>query len=57
MQILSYFAREGNSQPQGGGHWGVLETAKPKKKIVQNRQTAKKFPQNGKPHTPSKPIR
>ena len=39
----------------GGGHWGTLETAKPKKKIIQNRKTAKKFGQNRKPHTkPSK---
>ena len=39
----------------GGGHWGILETAKPKKKIIQNRKTAKKFGQNRKPHTkPSK---
>ena len=41
--------------PLGGGHWGILETAKPKKKIIQNRKTAKKFGQNQKPHTkPSK---
>ena len=39
----------------GGGHWGILETAKAKKKIIQNRKTAKKFGQNRKPHTkPSK---
>ena len=39
----------------GGGHWGVLETAKPKEKIIQNRKTVKKFGQNRKPHTkPSK---
>ena len=31
---------------QGGGHWGILEIAKPKKKIIQNRKTAKKFGQN-----------
>ena len=41
--------------PLRGGHWGILETAKPKKKIIQNRKTAKKFGQNRKPHTkPSK---
>ena len=40
---------------RGGGHWGKLETAKPKEKIIQNRKTAKKFGQNRKPHTkPSK---
>ena len=40
---------------EGGGHWGILETAKPKEKIIQNRKTAKKFGQNRKPHTkPSK---
>ena len=40
---------------EGGGHWGIFETAKPKKKIIQNRKTAKKFGQNRKPHTkPSK---
>ena len=39
----------------GGGHLGILETAKPKEKIIQNRKTAKKFGQNRKPHTkPSK---
>ena len=38
-----------------GGHWGILETSKPKEKIIQNRKTAKKFGQNRKPHTkPSK---
>ena len=26
---------------RGGGHWGILETAKPKEKIIQNRKTAK----------------
>ena len=26
-----------------GGHWGILETAKPKEKIIRNRKTAKKF--------------
>ena len=31
-----------------GGHWGVLENAKPKKK---SSKTAKKFGQNRKPHT------
>ena len=37
------------------GHWGILETAKPKEKIIQNRKTAKKFGQNRKPRTkPSK---
>ena len=42
-------------EPIRGGHWGLLETAKPKKKIIQNRKTAKKFGQNRKPHTkPSK---
>ena len=40
---------------QWGGHWGILETAKPKEKIIQNGKTAKKFGQNRKPHTkPSK---
>ena len=30
--------------PERGGHWGILETAKlPKKKIIQNRKTAKKL--------------
>ena len=28
--------------PYRGGHWGILETAKPKEKIIQNRKTAKK---------------
>ena len=32
------------------GHWGILETAKPKGKIIQNRKTAKKFGQNRKLH-------
>ena len=27
--------------PERGGHWGILETVKPKKKIIQNRKTAK----------------
>ena len=40
---------------EGGEHWGILETAKPKEKIIQNCKTAKKFGQNRKPHTkPSK---
>ena len=30
----------------GGGHWGILETAKPKEK---SSKTAKKFGQNRKP--------
>ena len=34
-----------------GGHWGILETAKPKKK---SSKTAKKFGQNRKPHLLSK---
>ena len=33
---------------EGGGHWGILETAKPKKK---SSKTTKKFGQNRKPHT------
>ena len=44
-----------SSKVKRGGHWGILETAKPKEKIIQNRKTAKKFGQNRKPHTkPSK---
>ena len=38
----------------GEGHWGILETAKPKKKINENRKTAQKFGQNRKPHLLSK---
>ena len=42
--------------PLGGGHWGIIETAKPKKKSfktakLKNRKTAKIFAQNRKPHT------
>ena len=37
------------------GALGYMETAKPKKKIIQNGKTAKKFGQNRKPHRkPSK---
>ena len=31
---------------KGGGHWGILETPKPKKKIIQNRKTAYKTVKN-----------
>ena len=34
-----------------GGHWGILETAKPRENIIQNRKTANKIGQNRKPHT------
>ena len=39
-----------------GGHWGILETAKPKEKIIQNRKTAKKFGQNRKTAKPKIPM-
>ena len=48
----AYFRNLKGIQSQSrGGHWGVLETAKTKKKIIQNRKTVKKFGQNRKPRT------
>ena len=38
-----------------GGHWGILETAKPKKKIIQNHKTAKKI--RPKPKTAYKTVK
>jgi len=31
-----------------GGHWGILETAKPEEKTIQNRKADRKFGQNRK---------
>jgi len=36
---------------KGGGHWGLLETAKPWKKSFNTAKPQKKFDQNRKPHT------
>ena len=33
-----------SKRKEGGGHWGILETAKPKKKIIQNRKKIRPKP-------------
>jgi len=51
LLALCKVAKKRDNAPLRGGRWGIQETAKPKKKIIQNRRTAKKLVQNRKPHT------